>query len=98
MQVLGVTEKNTATSILTDLRLRGLQPMITNRYGERFNKIKNITIMTQQAINSIGLYRGNNPATIEIALRMQRSSVVKELMEHFGATSTRELAIKLSIG
>jgi hypothetical protein len=54
--------------------------------------------MTQQAINSIGLYRGNNPATIEMALRMQRSSVVKELMEHFGATSTRELAIKLSIG
>lgn len=54
--------------------------------------------MTQQTINSIGLYRGNNPATIEQLLRMQRSSVVNELMEHFGATSTRELAIKLSIG
>ena len=54
--------------------------------------------MTQQAINSIGLYKGNNPATIEMALRMQRSSVVNELMEHFGATSTRELAVRLSIG
>lgn len=54
--------------------------------------------MTQQAINSISLYRGNDSATIEMALRMQRSSVVNELMEHFGATSTRELAIKLSIG
>jgi len=54
--------------------------------------------MTQQAINSIGLYRGGNPATIEQLLRMQSSSVVNELMGHFGATSTRELAIKLSIG
>ncbi len=54
--------------------------------------------MTQQAINSIGLYRGGNPATIEQLLRMQRSSVVDELMAHFGVTSTRELAIKLSIG
>jgi hypothetical protein len=54
--------------------------------------------MTQQAINSINLYRGGNPATIEQLLCMQGSSVVNELMEHFGATSTRELAIKLSIG
>ena len=54
--------------------------------------------MTQQAINSIGLYKGNNPATIEMALRMQRSSVVQELMEHFNASNIRELAIKLSIG
>lgn len=54
--------------------------------------------MSQQAINSIELYRGNNPATIEMALRMQRSSVVNELMEHFGASSLNELAIRLSIG
>ena len=54
--------------------------------------------MTQQALNSIELYRGNNPATIEQLLNMQGTSVVNELMEHFGATSTRELAIKLSIG
>ena len=54
--------------------------------------------MTQQALNSINLYRGGNPSTIEQLLRMQGSSVVNELMEHFSATSTRELAIKLSIG
>lgn len=54
--------------------------------------------MTQQAINSISLYRGNNPATIEMALRMQHSSVVNELKEHFGASSLGELAIRLSIG
>ena len=54
--------------------------------------------MTKQAINSINLYRGNNPATIEMALRMQHSSVVNELKEHFGASSLSELAIKLSIG
>ena len=54
--------------------------------------------MTQQAINSIGLYRGNNPATIEQLLNMQGTSVVNELMEHFSASSIRELAIKLSIG
>ena len=54
--------------------------------------------MTQQAINSLNLYRGGNPATIEQLLQWQGSSVVNELMEHFGATSIRELAIKLSIG
>ena len=54
--------------------------------------------MTKQAINSINLYRGNNPATIEMALRMQHSCVVNELKEHFGASSLSELAIRLSIG
>lgn len=54
--------------------------------------------MTQQALNSINLYRGGNPSTIEQLLRMQRSSVVNELKEHFGASSLSELAIKLSIG
>ena len=54
--------------------------------------------MTQQAINSINLYRGGNPATIEQLLRMQGTGVVNELMEHFGASSIRELATKLSIG
>lgn len=53
--------------------------------------------MTQQAINSIELYRGNNPATIQMALRMQRSSVVDELKAHFGASSLGELAIRLSM-
>lgn len=54
--------------------------------------------MTQQALNSINLYRGGNPSTIEQLLRFQRSSVVNELKEHFGASSINELAIKLSIG
>ena len=39
--------------------------------------------MTQQAINSIELYKGNNPGTIEKALKFQKSSVVEELKEHF---------------
>ena len=53
--------------------------------------------MTQQAINSIDLYRGNNPSIIEQALGFQKSSVVNELKEHFGASSNHELAIKLSL-
>lgn len=53
--------------------------------------------MTQQAINSINLYRGNDPMKIEMLLRIQRSSVVDELKAHFGASSISELAIKLSI-
>lgn len=54
--------------------------------------------MTQQAKNSINLYRGGNPATIEQLLRMQGTSVVNELKQEFHATDLRELAIKLSIG
>lgn len=54
--------------------------------------------MTQQALNSINLYRGGNPATIEQLLQWQGSSVVNELKKHFGAASISELAIKLSIG
>ena len=53
--------------------------------------------MTQQAINSIDLYRGNNPSTIERALKIQKSSVINELKEHFGASDLSELAIKLSL-
>lgn len=53
--------------------------------------------MTPQAENSIGLYRGENPSTIEQLLGMQDSSVVKELKEHFKASSNRELAFKLSM-
>jgi hypothetical protein len=52
--------------------------------------------MTRQAANSIALYRGNNPNTIEQLLKMQSASVVNELMEHFGAANTHELATKLS--
>lgn len=53
--------------------------------------------MSSQALNSIDLYKGNNPETIKMALKMQKSSVVNELMEHFGAKDIGELAIKLSM-
>lgn len=52
--------------------------------------------MTQQALNSIDLYRGNNPSTIKQCLGIQQSSVVNELKEHFHASDINELAIKLS--
>lgn len=54
--------------------------------------------MTKQAQNSLDLYRGQNPATIKQALRMQKNSVVKELQEYFNAKDINELSIKLSIG
>ena len=52
--------------------------------------------MTQQAINSTELYRGNNPSTIEKALKFQKSSVVEELKEHFNASDISDLALKLA--
>lgn len=54
--------------------------------------------MTKQAQNSLDLYRGQNPATIKQALRMQKSSVVDELNEHFGVSDLDSLAARLSIG
>ena len=54
--------------------------------------------MTKQAQNSLNLYRGQNPATIKQALRIQMSSVVEELKEYFNAKDIDELAVKLSIG
>jgi len=54
--------------------------------------------MTSQALNSIDLYRGNDPEKIKMLLRIQRSSVVDELKNHFNANSIDDLAIKLSIG
>jgi len=53
--------------------------------------------MTAQAQNSIALYKGGNPSTIEQLLHMQKSSVVQELKEHFHASSIDELAVKLSL-
>lgn len=53
--------------------------------------------MTPQAKNSLSLYKGGNPATIEQLLRMQKSSVVNELKDHFKASTLKELAVKLSI-
>ena len=52
--------------------------------------------MTQQAINSLSLYKGGNPSTIEKLLAIQKESVVDELKEHFGVGTNHELAIKLS--
>lgn len=54
--------------------------------------------MTKQAQNSLDLYRGQNPATIKQTLRMQKSSVVDELKEHFGVSDLDSLAARLSIG
>ena len=54
--------------------------------------------MTQQAENSLSLYKGGNPSTIEQLLRMQSSTVVNELKEHFGATDLHTLAERLSLG
>lgn len=54
--------------------------------------------MTQQAKNSLNLYRGGNPETIKQLLKIQKSSVVNELKEHFKARDLNELAIKLSLG
>lgn len=53
--------------------------------------------MTAQAQNSIKLYKGGNPSTIEQLLRIQKNSVVQELKEHFHASTIEELAVKLSI-
>ena len=53
--------------------------------------------MTTQAQNSINLYAGENPATIKKALKMQKKSVVSELMKHCNAKDIDELAIKLSM-
>ena len=54
--------------------------------------------MSEQAKNSLELYRGGNPNTIQQLLHMQDQSVVDELMVHFKADSYEELAIRLSIG
>jgi hypothetical protein len=52
--------------------------------------------MTQQAKNSIELYRGNNPSKILQLLRFQSPNVVNELKEHFGIQSLDALAVRLS--
>ena len=54
--------------------------------------------MSEQAKNSLALYKGGNPATIKQLLKMQSSSVVDELKAHFGAKDLDELSVRLSIG
>lgn len=61
-------------------------------------KRKTTDNMSKQAENSLNLYRGGNPSTIQQLLKMQAASVVNELKEHFNAASLSELAIKLSRG
>lgn len=54
--------------------------------------------MTSQAINSMKLYKGQQPSKIQQLLALQRESVVNELMNNFGAKDIVELSIKLSMG
>ena len=54
--------------------------------------------MTKQALNSIELFKGNSPSTIEKALSIQNKSVVEELKAHFGAANLKELSVRLSMG
>lgn len=53
--------------------------------------------MTSQALNSIDLYKGQDPTKIIQLLRIQNSSVVDELLEHYDASDIDELAVKLSM-
>ena len=53
--------------------------------------------MTQQAQNSLELYKGGNPSVIEQLLKRQSFSVVEELRQHLGASDNHDLAIKLSL-
>lgn len=53
--------------------------------------------MMQQTINSIELYMGGNPDTIERLLRLQSKSVVEELRKELNASSLKDLAYKLSV-
>lgn len=54
--------------------------------------------MSEQAKNSLELYRGGNPKNIIQLLRIQSSSVVDELKDHFKTQDLHELAMKLSVG
>lgn len=54
--------------------------------------------MTKQAQNSMKLYKGQNPDTINQLLQFQNKAVVKELIDFFKASDLRELSIKLSLG
>lgn len=52
--------------------------------------------MTQQAVNSLMLYKGASVESIKKALSIQKSSIVEELKEYFNTSNIDELAIKLS--
>lgn len=52
--------------------------------------------MTEQALNSINLYRGGDPSKIAQLLQFQKKSVVNELLFEFDAIDIYDLASKLS--
>lgn len=54
--------------------------------------------MTQQAQKCLELYRGGSPATIKKLLKSQKTSVLKELQNHFGTSDLDKLAVCLSNG
>lgn len=51
-----------------------------------------------QMLNSLELYRGQNPATIKMLLMRQSEAVVKLLKEKFNTDDLNELALRCSIG
>lgn len=51
-----------------------------------------------QMLNSLELYRGQNPETIKMLLVRQSSAVVKLLKEKFNTDDLDELAVRCSIG
>lgn len=53
--------------------------------------------MTNQALNSLELYKGNPISTIKRGLSIQNKSVVKELMNHFKVSDVESLAVKLAL-
>lgn len=54
--------------------------------------------MKPQTLNSIRLYKGGNPASIEMLLSLQSVDVVNELKAYYGTNNLHELAVKCSIG
>lgn len=54
--------------------------------------------MTIQAQNTQNICRGASIASIKQALRMQKPSIVDELMSHYSAKSVDDLALTLSKG
>ena len=54
--------------------------------------------LSNQAKNSINLYKGNPPSMIKQLLKNQKISVVEELERHYDVDNIDELAIKLSRG
>lgn len=52
--------------------------------------------LSNQAMNSIELYRGQNSTLIKQLLQFQKKSVVDELLQHFECENISVLSVKLS--